>query len=170
MAPAPRETRRVGAATFMKMEDGVGFEPTRRLPVCRFSRPVPSTARPPIPLGMSTGRLAHERSPDRSLARPIGTTLDRDIRSSVIPQGPCGHVRCRKNSKNSPFDVVGKAPPLGAAAYPYGPHFSAGRAWESILIRIHRRNSLPDLIQIKCSGRKEFVREPLTASQPRCRA
>src|SRR3990167_1228320 len=31
-----------------KMADGVGFEPTRRFHVCRFSRPVPSTARPPI--------------------------------------------------------------------------------------------------------------------------
>ena len=28
--------------------DGVGFEPTRRSHACRFSRPVPSTARPPI--------------------------------------------------------------------------------------------------------------------------
>lgn len=30
------------------MADGVGFEPTKELPPCRFSRPVPSTARPPI--------------------------------------------------------------------------------------------------------------------------
>ena len=30
------------------MADGVGFEPTRRFGACRFSRPVPSTARPPI--------------------------------------------------------------------------------------------------------------------------
>ena len=28
--------------------DGVGFDPTRRSHACRFSRPVPSTARPPI--------------------------------------------------------------------------------------------------------------------------
>jgi hypothetical protein len=33
-----------------KLADGVGFEPTRRLHVCRFSRPVPSTTRPPIHL------------------------------------------------------------------------------------------------------------------------
>ena len=32
-----------------KVADGVGFEPTRRSHACRFSRPVPSTARPPIP-------------------------------------------------------------------------------------------------------------------------
>ncbi len=31
-----------------KMADGVGFEPTERSHVRRFSRPVPSTARPPI--------------------------------------------------------------------------------------------------------------------------
>ena len=30
------------------MADGVGFEPTRSLHPRRFSRPVPSTARPPI--------------------------------------------------------------------------------------------------------------------------
>ena len=33
--------------------DGVGFKPTRPLRVCRFSRPVPSTARPPIRLARS---------------------------------------------------------------------------------------------------------------------
>ena len=47
------------------MADGVGFEPTRRLRACRFSRPVPSTTRPPIhrsqikaytPLPISTNR------------------------------------------------------------------------------------------------------------------
>ena len=32
------------------LADGVGFEPTRRSHACRFSRPVPSTARPPIQL------------------------------------------------------------------------------------------------------------------------
>ena len=30
------------------LADGVGFEPTKPLPVCRFSRPVPSTTRAPI--------------------------------------------------------------------------------------------------------------------------
>src|SRR5680860_53432 len=30
------------------LADGEGFEPSRRLHVCRFSRPVPSTTRPPI--------------------------------------------------------------------------------------------------------------------------
>src|SRR5579863_3394255 len=32
----------------VRVADGVGFEPTRSLHPCRFSRPVPSTARPPI--------------------------------------------------------------------------------------------------------------------------
>src|SRR5690606_18930703 len=35
--------------------DGVGFEPTRPLRACRFSRPEPSTTRPPI-LGASPTR------------------------------------------------------------------------------------------------------------------
>ena len=30
------------------MAEGVGFEPTRRFHACRFSRPVPSTTRPPL--------------------------------------------------------------------------------------------------------------------------
>jgi hypothetical protein len=34
----------------LRMADGVGFEPTVRLHARRFSRPLPSTARPPIPL------------------------------------------------------------------------------------------------------------------------
>jgi hypothetical protein len=36
-----------------RMADGVGFEPTRPLRACRFSRPVPSAARPPIRLLIS---------------------------------------------------------------------------------------------------------------------
>jgi hypothetical protein len=31
-----------------EMADGVGFEPTRRFHACWFSRPVPSTTRPPV--------------------------------------------------------------------------------------------------------------------------
>ena len=42
----PRESR--GALTPKLKTDGVGFEPTRRFHVCRFSRPVHSTALPPI--------------------------------------------------------------------------------------------------------------------------
>src|SRR5690242_16845227 len=33
------------------LAEGVGFEPTSELPHCRFSRPVPSTARPPFRSG-----------------------------------------------------------------------------------------------------------------------
>ncbi len=35
------------------LAEGVGFEPTRRLPACRFSRPVPSTTRSPLRLGQA---------------------------------------------------------------------------------------------------------------------
>ena len=38
--------RRISANS--AVADGVGFEPTRRSHACRFSRPVPSTARPTI--------------------------------------------------------------------------------------------------------------------------
>ncbi len=33
---------------YSTLAEGVGFEPTRRFPACRFSRPVPSTTRPPL--------------------------------------------------------------------------------------------------------------------------
>jgi hypothetical protein len=36
------------------LADGVGFEPTRGVNPCRFSRPVPSTARPPIRAAMAS--------------------------------------------------------------------------------------------------------------------
>lgn len=36
------------------MADGEGFEPSNGLPHCRFSRPVPSTTRPPIQHSYST--------------------------------------------------------------------------------------------------------------------
>src|SRR5882672_9077138 len=56
----------------MFLADGVGFEPTRPLRACRFSRPVPSTARPPIqsrpaslqPLGAEIAEFAATLQPD----------------------------------------------------------------------------------------------------------
>src|SRR5437867_3246115 len=48
-------------AVWGQLADGVGFEPTRDLRPCRFSRPVPSTARPPIrflPVLVSAARRA----------------------------------------------------------------------------------------------------------------
>jgi hypothetical protein len=39
-----------GAVKDEQMAEGVGFEPTSDLRRCRFSRPVPSTARPPLRL------------------------------------------------------------------------------------------------------------------------
>ena len=41
-----RATCRVN--NLLNKADGVGFEPTRRFHVCRFSRPVHSTALPPV--------------------------------------------------------------------------------------------------------------------------
>ena len=41
------------------MADGVGFEPTRSLHPRRFSRPVPSTARPPIHINNSNRLLVN---------------------------------------------------------------------------------------------------------------
>ena len=51
------------------MADGVGFEPTRRLHACRFSRPVPSTARPPIPdhISFATGKTWITKMPLTSI-------------------------------------------------------------------------------------------------------
>ena len=49
--------------------DGVGFEPTRPLRACRFSRPVPSTARPPIHLWKSITYAAGLNQPARDRHR-----------------------------------------------------------------------------------------------------
>jgi hypothetical protein len=46
---------------FHRLADGVGFEPTIELPRCRFSRPVPSTARPPIRHSALHGGVGHSR-------------------------------------------------------------------------------------------------------------
>ena len=43
------------------MADGEGFEPSRRLRACRFSRPVPSTTRPPI-LSKKLNKLVDARA------------------------------------------------------------------------------------------------------------
>ena len=51
--------------------DGVGFEPTSRLRDCRFSRPVHSTALPPIPIGRG---LRAPATAEKSIGspRPVG--------------------------------------------------------------------------------------------------
>src|SRR5438552_9402395 len=54
------------------LADGVGFEPTRPLRACRFSRPVPSTARPPIHVIRSATYAASLLQPDSTWHR-IGT-------------------------------------------------------------------------------------------------
>ena len=63
------------------MADGVGFEPTRRLRACRFSRPVPSTTRPPIHRRKSRltrrGRLVQIRNWSRNGHGAVGLPLDR---------------------------------------------------------------------------------------------
>src|SRR6516225_759947 len=68
-----RGRRRPSGGGGAKLADGVGFEPTRRLRACRFSRPVPSTTRPPIhawissifalPLGSTKSELAPDWRP-----------------------------------------------------------------------------------------------------------
>jgi hypothetical protein len=57
------------------LADGVGFEPTRPLRACRFSRPVPSTARPPI-----------------QVFDFMGYTFDRDLRT----RGDATEIATRK--------------------------------------------------------------------------
>ena len=55
----------------MEMADGVGFEPTKGFHPCRFSRPVLSTAQPPIRL-MHILRYKHFRGVSTSM---LGTNL-----------------------------------------------------------------------------------------------
>src|SRR6185312_10935295 len=53
------------------LADGEGFEPSRRLRACRFSRPVPSTTRPPIQLGTGIIHRASRKSPLGRASRPV---------------------------------------------------------------------------------------------------
>ena len=43
-----KRTRFQKLSKTLHVADGVGFEPTRGVNLCRFSRPVPSTTRPPV--------------------------------------------------------------------------------------------------------------------------
>jgi hypothetical protein len=52
--------------SMFKMADGVGFEPTMGFHPCRFSRPVHSTALPPI-------RVGNRISPDEKEIKPQST-------------------------------------------------------------------------------------------------
>jgi site-specific DNA recombinase len=54
--------------TRILMAEGVGFEPTRRSPACRFSRPVPSTTRPPLRLA---AKMAHCRPACKVIAAEL---------------------------------------------------------------------------------------------------
>ena len=86
--------------------DGVGFEPTRRSPACRFSRPVPSTTRPPIhsrqfnrsceavrislPATASIGGWYHQRQSTDKPTRPqAGARLDRQRQSDLLWRKDC---------------------------------------------------------------------------------
>jgi hypothetical protein len=55
------------------LADGVGFEPTRSVNPCRFSRPVPSTARPPIHISDFTIVFTPIRETWRANATEIAT-------------------------------------------------------------------------------------------------
>jgi hypothetical protein len=59
-----------------QLADGVGFEPTVALPLRRFSRPVPSTARPPIHtrnIKYLRWRSGEQSEAGRAICHPIAT-------------------------------------------------------------------------------------------------
>jgi hypothetical protein len=63
--------------------EGVGFEPTRDFHPCRFSRPVPSTARPPL-----QALLIRDL---RRLAQPT----NRPSRAALLTRSPRSRCLCR---------------------------------------------------------------------------
>src|SRR5438876_12279793 len=82
-------------AVWGQLADGVGFEPTKDLRPCRFSRPVPSTTRPPIrflPVLVSAARLA-----PRSRERPHKTGAFNHSATHPFPAGFASgrSLRCR---------------------------------------------------------------------------
>ena len=70
------------------MADGVGFEPTRSVNLCRFSRPVPSTTRSPIHYrsqvtylsGSGTGSPIRQAVPLLLCLRPVRARRSHDRR------------------------------------------------------------------------------------------
>jgi hypothetical protein len=65
----------------MRLADGEGFEPSRRLRACRFSRPVPSTTRPPIQsVHVQSNSHRPLRLPHDSLSAILGAELQAPAR------------------------------------------------------------------------------------------
>ena len=78
------DTALVFFSTVCWLTGRVGFEPTRRVNVRRFSRPVHSTALPPAPTSTSPYSVA--TTPENSHVARLGATSDRG-------GGPTGPVR-----------------------------------------------------------------------------
>lgn len=88
------------------MAEGVGFEPTRPVRACRFSRPVPSTARPPF---RASGRLY-----SYLLCLAIKTAYFLLIQSNpgyrtevnILIPGPLKSLDCCNSCRSSGYNVV----------------------------------------------------------------
>src|SRR5262245_15252320 len=100
-----------------KMADGEGFEPSRRLRVCRFSRPVPSTTRPPIhrnnfkwlvPSSLATNReLQPDCNRQRSYQCSRGIPNNPPIAFAAAASAPLNKCRGGPGLRSPGHDQVG---------------------------------------------------------------
>ena len=105
------------------LADGVGFEPTRRSPARRFSRPVPSTARPPIPRhrikpGGKTGarRSGRQTGPWGKGTEPRRSAAARKTGNRAPPRRSANRPRPRSVTIRDLFTLpAGMWPPNGHA-------------------------------------------------------
>lgn len=99
------------------MADGEGFEPPRPLRAFRFSRPAPSTTRPPIRL-----RSARPLCIERWGRAPRGAKAQKGLRHRRLPYGARTHPKARRCvnvsavicqaalARNAPRDQLGNTP------------------------------------------------------------
>src|SRR5262245_52218606 len=99
------------------LADGEGFEPSRRLRVCPFSRPVPSTTRPPIhrnnfkwlvPSSLATNReLQPDCNRQRSYQRSRGIPNSPPIAFAAAASAPLNKCRSGPGLRSPGHDKVG---------------------------------------------------------------
>jgi hypothetical protein len=154
----------------MRLADGEGFEPSRRLHACRFSRPVPSTTRPPI-LQKQLSKLASARAPSQcqpspaqavairqltrgkdNRAKPVATLHHSTWARQRLPRGGgwheahftyCGHGRHRGSFGDSGFRRSSHRRRFpGNEMHLQGVRYKQRRRYGSVQRRVQRKDRL----------------------------
>ena len=121
IAPGSRGRNSPSAAEkkLFRKADGVGFEPTNDFRRCRFSRPVHSTALPPIPIkALANCHSDAGAWPPAARGFQAGARTSDDRRPAISATAPrlidCRHVV--KQFSNTAATVRAPPPPVGMVA------------------------------------------------------